>query len=256
MNKLKPGQAQAAAKLGAQLGANASQKLDVNRLLSQGKNGGATFFTEENNAPSTTISIINPSEIKTANVLFMSPLTAQGLILILGSKEKLLLKFGATHLAFDIELNPVEDEISLECVDQGRTLSELIMYASLNPLRLLSMSLESQKISTGLPDTSNFSSNFKTLWWSPFHKTEEYFLTLRKFQNSGINAPQFLDVNFKKEGFPVLLSDQQFFVMTVKPGTSLIATFTTGYAFDEAQYLYRSIKAADEVVPSFSTVGQ
>lgn len=257
---LKPRQAKAAAALGAQLGATAGAKLDTMRLLSQGKNGGATFFTEENGAPSTTISIFNRTEKSipiVANILFIPHLVADLLENVLGSKEALLAKFGATHLAFELEaVADADGELSLSCNDQGRTLNELIGYANLNPLRFLSMQLESSRNENGLPDTTNFSSNFKTLWYSPFHKTEEEFLTLRKFQNSAINAPQFLDVNFKKEGFPVLLSTQNFFVMTVRPGTSLIATFNTGYAFDQAQYLYRAIKAADEVIPSFSSVGQ
>lgn len=256
--KLTPKQAAAAAQLGAKLGAQSGKVLDTMRLLSQGKKGGKTFITEEQNAPTTTITITNDNKAAAIqmDVLFISEIFANVMESIYGTKEAVLAKFGATHFAYDLEGAGDIAEQKIRCNDQGRNLISLLQYASFSPLRFLAMQMESRKISNGLPDTGNFNTNFKTIWWSPFHVPQEEFLPLRKFQNSAINSPQYLDVNFKKEAFPVLLGDQHFFVMSVRPGSELVVTFTTGYAFDKSQYLYRSIKEADAVLPSFSNVGQ
>lgn len=256
--KLTPKQAAAAAQLGAKLGAQSGKVLDTMRLLSQGKKGGKTFITEEQNAPTTTITITNDDKTATVqmDVLFIPPMLEGIMESIYGSKANVLAKFGATHYASDLEEAVDAAEQKIRCNDQGRNLISLTMYAAFSPIRFLAMQMESRKISNGLPDTGNFNTNFKTIWWSPFHVPQEEFLPLRKFQNSAINSPQYLDVNFKKEGFPVLLSVQHLFVMSVRPGSELVVTFTTGYAFDPAQYLYRSIKEADAVLPSFSNVGQ
>lgn len=265
--KLNPKQAAAAAQLGAKLGAQSGKVLDTMRLLSQGKKGGKTFITEEQNAPTTTITITNDDKAggtaggtavanAVANVLFINPVMADFLSDVYGSKAAFLEKMGATHIAYELEAAPEESPIRLRCNDQGRNLYSLLGYSFIAPIRFLSMQMESSRVSTGLPDSGNFSTNFKTVWWSPFHVPQEEFLPLRKFQNSAINSPQYLDVNFKKEGFPVLLGDQHFFVMSVRPGSQIVTTFTTGYAFDKSQYLYRSIKEADAVLPSFSNVGQ
>lgn len=256
--KLTQKQAAAAAQLGAKLGAQSGKVLDTMRLLSQGKKGGKTFITEEHNAPTTTITITNDDKTAAApmDVLFIPKSFESMMELIYGSKAAVLERFGATHYASDLEGASDTAEQKIRCNDQGRNFLSLTMYATFSPIRFLAMQMESRKISNGLPDTGNFNTNFKTIWWSPFHVPQEEFLPLRKFQNSRINSPQYLDVNFKKEGFPVLLSNQHVFVMSVRPGSELVVTFTTGYAFDAAQYLYRSIKEADAVLPSFSNVGQ
>lgn len=257
--KLTPKQAAAAAQLGAKLGAQSGKVLDTMRLLSQGKKGGKTFITEEQNAPTTTITMINDDKhdaASVANILFINPVMAEFLSDVYGSKNEFLKKMGATHIAYELEAAPDESPLKIRCNDQGRNLYSLLGYSFIAPIRFLSMQMESSRLQNGLPDSGNFSTNFKTIWWSPFHVPQEEFLPLRKFQNSAINSPQYLDVNFKKEAFPVLLGDQHFFVMSVRPGSQIVTTFTTGYAFDKSQYLYRSIKEADAVLPSFSNVGQ
>lgn len=257
--KLNAAQAKTAVKIGQDL-ATKPKAIDSLRLFSQGKGGGATMITEEINAPTTTVSFMNTTS-QDANVIVCTPTTALLFESLYGGKW--YERFGATHVALEIEALPgvvstmgaaEEGSVSLVCQDQGRTFAELLGYAALSPHRILSFSMESRKATDNTPDTTNYSANLKTIWWSPFHKPVEDFYTFRKRQNNGIFSAQYLDVNFKKEGFPVLITQTHMFIVTVRKQTEFIVTMSSGISFDPCQLLFRGITEADQETPTFSYI--
>lgn len=257
--------------LGKQLGMNNQKEIDVARILSQGKHGGKTLISEEQNPATFTWALRNESntDVKigvVASMIRVLPSFAGGqtglvyLGKVLGADY--LLKDGQLISTAPVE-EPEEGEsgvadaapvVTATSLDSGRYIDELLTYALSNPTRILSASMESRLLN-GSPDTGNFTTSLKTVWMSPFHKSEDSYLPLRKFQSNRSNSPQFCDVNFKAEGFPVILSSEHSVVITVKAGTELTITGSVGMQFSTAQYLYRAVGGADSVIPSFSQVG-
>lgn len=221
---------------------NASKEIDLGREFSQGPGAAKTFIDEERNAPSVSFSIAN----ETANdrVIVLGSINNS----IYGSDAELLAAVDGNLLLDDgvLETRGGHD-VTATSNDPGRTIAQMLRYASNSPFRFTSVALRSSK-TNGAVDDSNFTGKIKTVFVSPWQKPVDNFLNLRKFQSNRANSPQFADINFLEEGFNVILSPENFALITVKAGTVLDLTFSVGMQLSSAQRAYRAFKAADQVL--------
>lgn len=143
----------------------------------------------------------------------------------------------------------VGKELVIGEVDAKRTIDQLIRYASQTPIRLTRISMTSTKIATSEKDKTNYSGVIKSFFPSPFDVTTERVLPMRTLQagNNNFN-PDMLEVDFIKQNFPAIISNENFMQLTVKAGTRLDFSLFVGAQNSAAQQLYRKIKKADEIM--------
>ncbi len=211
------------------------------RFFSFGKGGAKNFLGEPVNPVTVSFAIENQ--------------TAQNAPVIIGNVARSIFpneteaktKLGAVAVLKDGVLftDANGKEVIATSHDSGRTLLGFMKYVGSTPTRIVRMHINSEKID-GTPDTTNLTSSIKTAWASPFESSiEEADLPLRKFQNANQNSPNLAEVDFQKEMFPVVLSNETFFVLNVKPNTRLNVTFTVGAQLSLAQKTWRQAKAVD-----------
>lgn len=227
-----------------ELAAKAPKAIDLDRNFSHGIGAAKTFIDEGRGAPSISFSIKNE--------------TSEDVSIILGKPEAsdfgrsaLLTLLGAqTALNDGVIYTAGGNDVTVTCNDPGRNVASLMNYSGNTPFRFLSASLDSAKVGGGV-DTSNYSSQIKSAWVSPFQKPKEIMLGLRQFQTNQSTAVQFVDVNFVKVGFLAMVSKEHFLVITVKAGTELTATMLVGAQLSLPQRAYRAFNAADATLKPF-----
>jgi hypothetical protein len=222
---------------------NKAREIDLHRSLSFGQNGGKTMIDEGRGAPEVSFTIENPT---TKDVAIGFGVTGLSLF---KTEADLLAALNADVLLNDgVIYTEGANDVTVESNTTGTTVFSFLKYAGFSPLRLVSASFESAKLSNGAPETSNFSQNVKSVWISPFEKPVEKKLNLRKFQSNKSTAVQFVDVDFVSEGFSPILSNEHHFVLLVKKDTRLTVTLKVGAQLSQAQAFFRKINAADAVL--------
>lgn len=229
-----------------QLVLNSSKEIDLNREFSSGLSGGPkTFISEHQNSISSSFSIDNS--------------TAVDVTIVLGHLNnsqfddagQLVAACDGTALADDgIVYSSGGKDVTMTSNDPGRTIGQMLRYASNSPFRFTKLSLHS-KLTSGTPDTSNYDASLKTVFVSPWQKPQDNYLNLRQFMTNIANSPQFADIDFLKEGFPMMLSSENFICIKVKAGTILNVTLGVGMQMSLAQKAYRAYKQADELLGAF-----
>jgi hypothetical protein len=223
---------------------NKPKVIDIDRFYSHGPGGAKTFIDEERGS-------INASMTLTNNAASTDVVIAIGNVTdsIYADAAEAIAALGADYLLSDGTIATVETDKDITAVsnDADRTIDQLIKYIGKNPTRIVRLDLESTDLS-GNADTSNYAQSIKSAWTSPFVKPVEKFLQLRKFQSGNKFQPQFAEVNFLKEGFEVILSNEHFFVFTLKASTEFTMTWEIGMQDSKAQRFYRQVKAADSAL--------
>lgn len=229
------------AEIARELATKAPREIDLQRDLSHGIGAAKTMIDEGRGAPSVSFSIKNETTEDVAIVIGKPEASDFG-------RTALLTLLGAqTALNDGVIYTAGGKDVTVTSNDPGRNVASLMNYSGNTPFRFLSASLDSSKVAGGI-DTSNYSSQIKSAWVSPFQKPKEIMLGLRQFQTNQSTAVQFVDINFVKVGFLAMLSKEHFLVITVKAGTELTATFLVGAQLSLAQRAYRAYNAADSVL--------
>jgi len=221
--------------------ATKSKEMDLDRSFSHGIGAAKTFIEEGRGAPSISFSIANATT-KDVAILIGKPEASD-----FGRSALLTLLGADTALSDGVIYTDSGEDVTVTCNDPGRNVASLMNYSGNTPFRFLSASLDSTKIAGGI-DTSNYSSQVKSAWVSPFQKPKEIMLGLRQFQTNQSTAVQFVDVNFVRQGFLAMVSKEHFLVITVKAGTVLTATMTIGAQLSLPQRAYRAYNEADKTL--------
>lgn len=133
--------------------------------------------------------------------------------------------------------------------DAGLSLEALINYIANTPSRLVGMSIVSRNATTGDGDSSNYDLKMTTNWVSPFDVPVKKELNLRPLVVTGANFTQErLNINFIKQAFPVILSNEHFLNLQIVPNTKMTITLYFGAQDSKAQRFWRAMKDADEVI--------
>jgi len=218
-----------------------SKEIDLARKFSSGRGGAKTFIDEEVNAKTMSFAIKNtmPTDIR---ILIGSAANTQ-----FKAEQALLDAVGADMMIADgsIAAGGAGEEVVVTSNDSGRSLNEAIRFFSNSPTRMVSLDMQSSLEATGAPESKNYTSKIKSVFVSPWEKPIEDYLNLRKTQSNVASSPQFASVNFIKEGFKAIVSNENFLVVTVKSGTVLDFTFGVGMQYSKAQEFFRAIKSAD-----------
>ncbi len=225
--------------------ANRPKQIDLDRVFSHGPGGAKTMIDEGRNGDSLSLTIENSLDTKPQVVVAFGSLRNSQY----ADLASLLAAIGADCLIDDGEILKVADHgmVTVTSNDPGRKVGDVIRYAAVSPFRFTQASLES-RLRDGSPDTSNYTTTMKSVWVSPFRKPTEDFLQLRQFQSNKSTSPQFADIDFLKENFKAMVSNEHFLVMIVKQNTALTMTLNVGAQHSSAQYAYRAFKAADETL--------
>lgn len=164
------------------------------------------------------------------------------------SQGDLLAKFGANVLLSDGAQVFSDGNIIGTSQDTGRKIQEQLRFGSNSPWRMTTVNLQSLK-SDGSPDFSNFTNSLKTVWVNPFSSTnEENFYPLRTKQSGDKFNNEYVDIDLIQEGFPVIVSNEHFTVLTVEAGTKLFLTIGVGMQMSAAQAFYRQTGEADKAL--------
>ncbi len=142
-------------------------------------------------------------------------------------------------------------DVTCTSLDNAITMEQMMRYIAKNPTRLTGVKMKSKIISSGAKDSSNYDNKFKTIWMNAFDVNEVKDLSLAPLQIGMSNFnPDMLEVDFLKQGFPVVISDEHAFLFQVNAGTELTMTISVGAQDSKAQRFWRNIKKADEVLRS------
>lgn len=230
--------------LAKNLVATKPKTIDVDRHYSHGKNGVKNFVGEQNSALTMSLSVA--SAAASTSVSFAIGSLANS---IYKDNAEAIAALGVDAIIDDGAFHTVETDkdITATSNDSGRTIAQMIKYIANNPTRIASVAIQSQT-SAGAADVSNYTASIAQIFVSPFHTPEKSYLPLRKFQSNRANSPEFADVNFLKQNWPVIWSSEHFTVFTIKPGTTLNFTFTIGMQDSSAQRLYRQVKDVDRTL--------
>jgi len=142
----------------------------------------------------------------------------------------------------------VTKAVTITSNDAGRLIAPVMSYIAETPTRMIDLSMASYSTDTGAPAPSNYGAKIKSVFVSPWIKPVENYLDLRKTQTNQSTAPQFAHVDFIKEGFPSVISNEAFMLVTVKKDTVLELAYSVGFQYSKAQEFYRRVKSADKTL--------
>lgn len=218
--------------------------VDIDRVYSHGPGGANSFVNEAQKAIDVSWTLTNPSSGTTV-VLAIGNLSESMYADLAEAKAAL----GFDYMIKDGVIATVESdkEIVGASNNAGRTIDQLLKYIGKNPTRVTRLSLESYGADNAA-DTSNYAQSLKTAWVSPFRKPVEDELDLRRFQSGGKFQPRFLEIDFTKEGFPVVWSNEHFFLIRLRPGTSLNLTMGIGMQDSAPQRMFRQVSQVDRTL--------
>lgn len=223
----------------AEIGVNGT---DVNRVLSYGRGGGKNMLDEMASKNNISFTVKNPTAIPAIFVIG----GWGGIDEIFEQDTKEL--FGFTHVLQDITPADPKTEISVIGGNPARSLERVQRSFTLEPTRIREVHFNSVRLD-GSPDQTNYAGELKTLWNSPYENATENSLPLSKFLSPSSSSPQFAKIDFTAEQFPVILSHSNMLLFTVMPGTQLSVNMKVGAIHSLPQYLYRTVKASDSVIP-------
>jgi hypothetical protein len=138
-------------------------------------------------------------------------------------------------------------EVNVSSTISGRKINEFLRYAGFSPVRFTKWQLASFT-TAGAPETTNFQGHIKGVWVSPFDSPVENLLSLRSLQNQYVTSGQYGEVDFLRQNFQAILSQEHFLIITVRKGTALNITAHVGAQDSKAQRFYRDVKKADETM--------
>lgn len=138
-------------------------------------------------------------------------------------------------------------EVNVSSTIAGRKINEFLRYAGFSAVRFTKWQLASFT-TAGAPETTNFQGHIKSVWVSPFDSPVENLLSLRSLQNQYVTSGQYGEVDFLRQNFQAILSQEHFLVITVRKGTALNITAHIGAQDSKAQRFYRDVKKADETM--------
>lgn len=145
----------------------------------------------------------------------------------------------------------VVTDVTCTSLDSAIAIETVLRYMAKNPTRITGIKMKSKLISGGAKDSSNYDNKLKTIWMNPLDVNEVRDLPLGPLQIGMSNFnPDMLEVDFLKQGFPVIISDEHAFLFQVNAGTELTMTLAIGAQDSKAQRFWRDIKKADEVLRS------
>ncbi len=221
-------------------------KLDLNQEFSAGPGGGKTFIDEGSANITVAMKITNnmADPVKIALGANVSNIHANNAATIAYLGVDAILSEGN----FVGDGGSPEKFANCAMIDSDRSWDEISKYIEKTPTRILGIALQSSKVSDGSPDSSNYASPLKTAWVSPWQKSPNPSLNLAQYIDNKSNSPQFVNVDFRTKKFPVIVSDEQYLILTIKPGTALDLTLNIGHQASLPQRFYRAIKKADEVL--------
>lgn len=223
---------------------NNPKAIDLDRMYSHGPRGAKTFIDEERGTITRSITLRN-NAASTDMVLAFGNLANS----IYADIDEAAAALSIDKMVTDGTIATVETDKTITGAsnDAGFTIAQLVKYIGMNPTRIVSVRMESTNLS-GSDDTTNYAQSIKTAWVSPFVKPIEENLDLARFASVDRFQKRYMNVNFLKEGFPVILSAEHFFAITLKRSTILNLTFEIGFQDSAAQRFYRQIKKADSTL--------
>ena len=137
-------------------------------------------------------------------------------------------------------------KLSAESLDGSRDIEQFLRYVGKNPTRLIKMRLSSTTAANA-PDMSNIENSLKTMFFSPFDPPVEKRLGLSNLINQAFLTNNILDVNFVDQAFPVILSNEHFFILQINPGTDLKLNVFVGAQDSKAQRFWRRTRQAADL---------
>lgn len=152
--------------------------------------------------------------------------------------------------AGDIYITPGEGneakKLSAESLDGSRSINQFLRYVGKNPTRLIKMRFSSTTAANA-PDMSNIENSLKTMFFSPFDPPVEKRLGLSNLIDQRFLTNNILDVNFVDQAFPVILSNEHFFVIQINPATDLKLNVFVGAQDSAPQRFWRNTRAASDL---------
>jgi len=240
--------------IGEVLGREHGRELDVTKRYSYGVQNSAKGFIDERAKPDKLVWEIE-NETEEAQYLVVSPLFN-------GSNNNTIFETVRNMLRNvvpgvpDAQVHAFQDGLVYKDADDnelnvrskgGRFINQFLRYIGNSPTRLTEMRIQSNTVG-GEKDLTNFSAELTTKFFSPFAQPVENQLQLMPLIKTASNfSPEILDLDFVGLAFPVILSNEHYFVFQVNPGTKLNITAFVGAQNSLPQEFYRSIKKADDI---------
>lgn len=223
---------------------NNPKVIDIDRHYSHGPGGAKTFIDEERGSITASMTLTNNSASTDVTLAFGNLSRS-----IYADLSEATAALGFDYMVTDGTIVTVETDKTITGTsnDTDRTIAQLLKYIGENPTRMLRLQLESEA-TDGADDTSNYAQSLKQTFVSPFVKPIEKNLPLRQFLSGDKFQKRYVDINFAKEGFPVIFSNEHFFILKLKAGTSLNLTWEIGMQDSPAQRLYRQVKKVDSLL--------
>ena len=224
--------------------------LDLGKRYSYGKNTNTQNFVDEH-AKAVQLNLVLTNLTTNLHTVAFGAITSTLNATQYATEAAIKTAIGATAIMKKGKIidDGLGKELTANFTDSGRDLDEFIKYFSQNPTRIVGMNMVSRNATTGAGENSNFDLKIKQHFVSPFDIPLETEKNLRPLVMTGMNFTQErLNVNFIKEAFQALLSNEHFFSLQIKPNTELSITLYIGAQDSKAQRFYRDIKAADDVL--------
>lgn len=223
----------------AEIGVNGA---DTNRVLSYGKGGGKNMLNEMASKNNISFTVKNPTGV--AAVFVLGGYDGIDDVKTAAFRREI----GATHVLTDVAPADPRTDISVTSGNPARSLERVQKSFAKEPTRIREVHFNSLRLD-GTPDPTNYSGVLKTLWTSAYDNNTEDSLQLSKFLSPSSSSPQFAKIDFTAEQFPVILSHSNMLLFTVMPETQLSVNMKVGAIHSLPQYLYRTVKASDSVIP-------
>lgn len=138
-------------------------------------------------------------------------------------------------------------ELKASSTMSKRSINQFLRFTQQAPTRITDVRLES-RTTANAEESGNLTNEFRTVFFSPFADPIENQLALAPLVQIGSNFNKnVIDIDFVDQAFPVILSNEHFWVIQVNKGTVLTMTVGVGAQNSLPQEFFRSIRKADDL---------